>query len=460
MPMRTSVPARRAVRPFLFAMIVLVAAWGSVRGQAPAEQPAAGDLAGGTAPLVLVAEVDGIIHPVAVEYMIATMDRADRDGAALVVFILRTPGGLVDSTQQIVGRMVRARTPVAVWVGPGGARAASAGFILTIAADIAAMAPGTAIGAAHPVAGGGGQTDETMAKKAASDFAAYARSIAGKRGRNVALAEAAVLESRAFTDTEALEADPPLIDLIAASVEDLVAQLHERKVQRFDADTVTVLRTEGARTERVDMSWRQRLLSAIAHPQVAYLLFSLGTLGLTIELWNPGAILPGVVGGVCLLLAFFAFQILPVNYAGLALIVFGVALLVLELKVTSFGLLAAGGIVSLLLGSLMLMDSPMPEMQIGLRVILPIVLAMSGIILFLVRLGVEAQRRRSSTGTSGMLDKSGRSLTAFAPGQVGRVAAHGEIWQAVADEPIAEGEAIQVVAVDGLTLRVRRADRE
>jgi membrane-bound serine protease (ClpP class) len=462
MPPHARVRRSGAVHPLVLASLLLTAAWAGA--QAPAGQPApteppATESTGGTAPLVLVAEVDGIIHPVSAEFMIATMERADQEGAALVVFVLRTPGGLVDSTQEIVSRMVRNRTPVAVWVGPGGSRAASAGFVLTIAADIAAMAPGTSIGAAHPVAGGGQQTDETMAKKAASDFAAYTRSIAAKRGRNVPLAEAAVLESRAFTDREALEADPPLIDLIASSVEDLVAQLHERKLQRFDADTVTVLHTEGARTERVEMTWRQRLLSAIAHPQVAYLLFSLGTLGLTIELWNPGAILPGVVGGVCLLLAFFAFQILPVNYAGLALIVFGISLLVLEIKVTSFGLLAVGGVVSLLLGSLMLMDSPLPEMQIGLRLILPIVLAMSGIILFLVRLGVEAQRRRSYTGTSGMIDEPGRALTAFSPGQFGRVATHGEIWQATAEEPIAEGETIQVVAVDGLTLRVRRADR-
>src|SRR3989442_4897939 len=272
-----------------------------------------------TAPLVYGADVDSIIHPVSAEYMMETMDLADRNGPALIVFPLRTPGGLVDSTRTIVSHMIAAKTPVAIFVGPSGARAASAGFLLTIAADVAAMAPGTHIGAAHPVSGGGEKVDETMAKKAAEDVAAYARTLASRRHRNVKLAEEAVNNSRAFTDEEARNASPPLVDLVASDVPDLLHMLDGRTVTRFDGTTV-VLKTAGARVIPIAMTLRQRILSSIAHPNVAYLLLSLGTLGLTIELWSPGAVLPGVVGGLCLLLAFFAFQILPVNFAGVVLI--------------------------------------------------------------------------------------------------------------------------------------------
>ncbi|PYR63178.1 MAG: serine protease, partial [Acidobacteria bacterium] len=317
------------------------------------------------------AEVDSIIHPVSAEYMIDTMDRADRAGARLVVFTLRTPGGLLDSTRAIISHMIAAKTPVAIFVGPAGARAASAGFILTIAADVAAMAPGTHIGAAHPVQGNGEKMDETMAKKAAEDVAAYARTLANKRHRNVTLAAQAVNESRAFTEEEAITASPPLIDLLALDVADLLRNLDGRSITRFNGATV-VLQTAGAPVVSIEMTLRQRLLSAVAHPNVAYLLLSLGTLALTIELWSPGAVLPGVVGGVSLLLAFFAFQVLPVNFAGLLLILFGLLLFALEVKVTSYGLLTAGGLVSLVFGSMILMDSPAPELQLSLRIVLPV----------------------------------------------------------------------------------------
>jgi len=412
-----------------------------------------------TTPVVLAAEVDAIIHPVSAEFMVGTIDRADAANASLVVFTLRTPGGLVDSTRTIITRMISAKTPVVVWVGPGGARAASAGFLLTIAADVAAMAPGTSVGAAHPVSGDGQPIDATMAKKAASDLAAYARSLAAKRGRNVELVDKAVTESRAFTEEEARRADPPLVDLVASDLDDLLAQLDGREVKRFDGTTVTV-RTAGARIETVAMTWRQRLLSAVAHPQVAYLLLSLGTLGLTIELWNPGSVLPGVVGGLCLLLAFFAFQILPINFAGLALIVFGLLLLVLEIKVASFGLLAVGGLVSLIFGSMMLIDSPLPELQIGLRLIVPLMVGFAAIVLFLVRLAVQAQLRRSVTGSVGMIDEAGKALTPIPAGGTGRVATHGEIWNATSDEDIGQGDPVKVVSVDGLAVRVQRASSD
>jgi len=439
-------PVRLRLRCLIAALLVAA-------GTAPF---AAGPPAQTDTPLVITAEVDAIIHPVSAEYMIATIDRADASGAALVVFTLRTPGGLVDSTRAIISRMISAKTPVAVFIAPGGARAASAGFLLTIAADVAAMAPGTAVGAAHPVSGDGQPVDQTMAKKAASDVAAYARSLATQRKRNVALAEQAVLESKAFTDVEARQADPPLIDVTARDLADLLAQLDGRTVTRFDGSQVQ-LHTKNARLERVDMTWRQRVLSAVAHPQVAYLLFTLGTLGLTIELWTPGAVLPGVVGGLCLLLAFFAFQILPVNYAGLALILFGLLLLILEVKVASFGLLAIGGLVSLVFGSLMLFDVPVAELRLGLQFVLPLVLGFAAVVLFLVKLAVDAQRRRASTGKAGMIAERGCALTAIPAGGTGRVATHGEIWSATSHEAIAVDEQVEVLAVDGLTLRVKRA---
>ncbi|HVL65939.1 MAG TPA: nodulation protein NfeD [Vicinamibacterales bacterium] len=406
-------------------------------------------------PVVYTAEVDGIIHPVAAEYVRGAVERADAAGAALLVITLRTPGGLLDSTRDINNAIIAARTPVAVFVGPSGNRAASAGFLITIAADIAAMAPGTHIGAAHPVSGDGSKMDETMAKKAASDTASYGRTLAAQRQRNVLLAEQAVTESRSYTENEAAGAVPPLIDVIATDVPDLLGKLDGRSVRRFDGSE-QVLRLAGATLHPVEMTWAQRMLSAIAHPQVAYLLLTLGMLGLTVEFWNPGSIFPGVAGGICLLLAFFALHVLPVSYAGVLLILLGILLLILEVKVTSFGVLAAGGVVALFFGSLMLIDSPLPELQIGMGLIGGITLSFSAILLFLVRLGVQAQRQRSVTGHEGMIDKVGRALTPIDPGGVGRVQTHGEIWSATAAEPIAAGDPVRVVAVDGLRLTVRR----
>ena len=404
-------------------------------------------------PLVIVAEVEAIIQPVSAEYIVQTIDRADARGAALVVIVLRTPGGLVDSTRTIISRIIEADTPVAVFVGPSGARATSAGFYIVVAADVAAMAPGSHIGAAHPVSGSGQAMDETTSEKAASDLAAYVRTLASKRHRNVPLAEEAVLKSRSFTDEEALAAEPPLIDLVVTDVETLIDRLDGREVTRFDGSTV-VLETSDSTVETVEMTWRQRILSGIAHPQVAYLLFTLGTLGLTIELWNPGAIVPGIVGGVCLLLAFFAFQILPVSYAGMALVLFGLLLLVLEAQTPTFGLLALGGLASLIFGSMMLIDSPLPELQIGLRLIVPLMLALGGIFLFLAKLALSALRTRSMAGVAGMLDELGQALTGIEPGETGRVSTHGEIWSATSDQPVEAGSPVRVTGVDGLTLTV------
>jgi len=426
-------------------------AGGDTAQSPPAASPPA-PKASSASPLVLAATVDAIIHPVTAEYMVSAIQRADREGAALLVFTLRTPGGLVDSTREITTAMLASRTPVAVFIAPAGSRAASAGFIITMASDVAAMAPGTHIGAAHPVSGTGEKVDETMSKKMASDVAASARALASHRGRNLQLVEQAVVESRSYTEQEASQATPPLVEVIANDLPDLLKKLDGREIARFDGSK-TVLHTKNARIEFIDMTWRQRLLSAIAHPEVAYILFTLGTLGLTIELWSPGAVLPGVAGGICLLLAFFAFSILPINYAGLLLIVFGLMLLMLEVKFTSYGLLGVGGVVSLVLGSLMLVDASAPDLRLSLGFVLPIALAASAIILFLVNLAVRAQRGRAVTGTAGMIGETGRAVSAITR-EGGQVHAHGEIWQARSDAPIPAGSPVQVVAVKGLTLTV------
>jgi membrane-bound serine protease (ClpP class) len=406
-------------------------------------------------PRIVVAELDGIIHPVSAEYITGVIDQADTSGADAVVIILRTPGGLLESTQTIVSRMITSRAPVVVFVGPAGARAASAGFVITIAADVDVMAPGTHIGAAHPVSGSGEQMDETMSKKVASDTAAYVRSLAEARGRNVPLAAEAVLESRAFTDREALQSSPPLIDFIAKDLDDLLRQLDGRTVKRFDGRTTT-LETTNSEIVRVDMTRRQRFLSAIAHPQVAYLLLTLGMLGLTIELWNPGAIVPGVVGGLSLLLAFFALQILPVNTTGLLLILFGIGLLILELKVPSFGILGIGGTVSLLVGSIM-MTRQTPGVTVSLAIIVPAVLAVAAIVLFLGRLALAAQARPPTTGVEGMLGLEGWTRMPLSHDTPGQVDVRGEIWRAYSREPVPAGAKVRVVEINGLTLVVEPA---
>jgi membrane-bound serine protease (ClpP class) len=403
-------------------------------------------------PRVIVTEIDGIIQPITAEYFIDAIDEADTSGAEIVVLVLRTPGGLLDSTRDMVSRMITSRAPVVVFVGPSGARAASAGFILLMAADVAAMAPATHAGAAHPVSGSGEKMDETTSQKAASDAAAYVRSLADARGRNVQLAAEAVLQSRAFTDRESLDASPPLIDLSAKDLDDVLMQLEGRTITRFDGRSTTV-HTKDAEVRRVEMTRRQRFLSAIAHPQVSYILMTLGLLGLTVELWNPGLIAPGVIGGLCLLLAFFAFQILPVSMAGLLLVIFGIALLVLELKVPSFGVLGVGGAVSLILGSVMMTDV-VPGVRVGLNVILPAAIGFALVFLFLGRLALRAQLLPPVTGAQALIGQLACVRTPLLPSEPGLVDMRGEIWRAISLVPLPAGHPVRVARVDGLTLTV------
>lgn len=431
--------------------LAILATLALVRAVPFAAQPPAAD-----SPVVYTAVVDAIIHPVSAEFIARTLDEADEADASLVVLTLRTPGGLVDSTREIVTKMIRAKAPVAVFVGPSGSRAASAGFLITLAADVAAMAPATHIGAAHPVSGGGERMDEDVSKKAAEDVAAYARTLATARHRNVELSADAVLNSRAFTESEALNASPPLIDLVVDDVPALIAKMDGRSVVRFDGRT-TVVRTAGARVVEVTMSRRERILSLVANPNVAYLLLSLGMLGLTIELWSPGAVLPGVVGGVSLLLAFFALQLLPVNVAGVLLLLLGLLLFALEVKITSYGLLTLAGVVCLLFGSLMLIDDAgVPELRLSLGVVLPVVVGFTSIGALLVRLGLAAQRGAPITGVDGLIGQEGHVLTPIDPAVPGSISAHGEIWRAQSDSPIPAGTRVRIVSIDGLTVTVRR----
>jgi membrane-bound serine protease (ClpP class) len=314
------------------------------------------------------------------------------------------------------------------------------------------MAPGTHIGAAHPVAGTGAPMDDTMSEKAASDAAAYVRSLAERRQRNVMLSELAVTESRAFTDSEAAGASPPLIDFVAADVSAIIARLDGTEIRRFDGNR-TQVRTAGAELRPVEMTRRQRFLGALAHPQIAYLLLTLGTLGLTVELWNPGAIVPGVVGGICLLLAFFALQILPVSTAGVLLLILGLALLVLEVKIPSFGILGVGGAISLIMGSIM-MTRQVPGVTVSLGMIVPAVLAVVLVSLFLGRLAFAAQRQPPATGAAAMVGREGLARTVLEPGVPGQIDIHGEIWRAVSRQRADPKQRVRILEVQGLTLLV------
>jgi membrane-bound serine protease (ClpP class) len=398
-----------------------------------------------------VVELTDVVHAVTAGYVVGAIDKADAAHAPLLVIRIDTPGGLDTSMRQIVDKMLNCRTPVAVFVGPSGARAASAGFVIMLAADVAAMAPGTNIGAAHPVSVLGPSMDEVMAKKVAQDAAAYVRGKAERRGRNVELAEKAVLESRSFTDREAKDAG--LIDLVARDVPDLIRALEGREVRRFDGSTVT-LRLQGQATTVVPMNWRQQILSLVARPETLFLLL-LGTLaGIGAEISHPGALFPGILGTLCLILFLFATQVLPVTGAGVLLILLAVALFAAEVKVHSYGLLTAGGLAAMVLGAMMLVDSPDPGLRIPLRTLLPAAAIMGAGTILLVRLVVQAQRRVAVTGENGLIGQHGVADTPLAPD--GWVRVLGERWRGVADAPVGPGDHVTVTSVDGLTLRVRK----
>ncbi|HAR36006.1 MAG TPA: serine protease [Acidobacteria bacterium] len=404
---------------------------------------------------ILTVTINAPIHPVTAEIILKALEKAREEQARLLIIKLNTPGGLDSSMREIIEGIVNSPVPVVTYVSPAGARAASAGFFIGVACDLFAMAPGTSTGAAHPVSiglTGQNQPDKTMEEKVTHDAAAYIRTLAEKRGRNIKMAEDAVRQSLSYTEQEALKGR--LIDLVVNSETELVRALDGRQVRRFDG-RLEELKLKDEELLEVPLTFRQKLLMTIANPNLAYILLMIGLLGLYFEFANPGAILPGVLGGISLLLAFFSFQILPVNYVGLLLIILGTVLFVLEVKVHSYGALTMGGIVSLLLGSIMLIRSPIPELRPSLKYIIPVALGVSLVFIFLVYLVIRAHTKRTLTGKEGMVGETGRALTSFQ--KEGKVFVHGEIWWAVADEPINRGDRIQVVEVkNNLTLKVKK----
>ena len=396
-------------------------------------------------------KLEGVISPVTVRLVEAALARAQAERAGALVIELDTPGGLERSMRAICQRLLNAEVPVIVYVAPTGARAASAGVFITMAAHVAAMAPATNIGAAHPVALSGGVDKESM-KKIENDAAAFARTIAVERGRNAEWAEKAVRQSVSVTEREAVKLK--VVDLVADSLPDLLDKIDGRVVKTVKGPVT--LATRGAAVKPIDIGFRDRLLNVITDPNVAYILMMLGMLGLFFELSNPGVVLPGVIGGISLILAFFALQTLPINYAGLLLILFGIALLIAEIKVVSHGILAMGGIVAMALGSLMLYEAPEAGFRVSWLVIIPTVAVSAGIFLFALTAGVRALARRPQLGAEALVGATGTAYGALA-GE-GQIKLQGEIWRAVTERPIADGTPVRVVGVDGLTLRVVGAE--
>ena len=393
--------------------------------------------------------IDAVIGPISSRVITGAIDEAETDGAEALVIELNTPGGLDESMREIIKRILASDVPVIVYVSPSGSRAASAGVFITISAHVAAMAPGTNIGAAHPV-NIGGEMDSVMSEKVANDAAAYIKTLANKRGRNAEWAEEAVYKSASITEYEALEKN--VIDIVATDIRDLLNKCDGRAVEL--PDTSVILATKGAEVKRIEISFANRVLDVISNPNIAYILMTIGMMGLYFEFANPGAIIPGVVGAICLLLAFFAFSTLPINYAGLLLIILGVILFVAELKIVSHGVLTIGAIASLFFGSIMLIETDVPYMNISLSVIIPMVATIAAFFIFAIWLALRAQGRKVATGAEGMVEEVGTASTDIS--ESGTVYIHGEYWNAQSEKPITKGDRIRVVGVDGLVLKVEK----
>jgi len=405
-----------------------------------AAKPAAGRL--------LVLRLEGPVSPVTAEALASAVDRAERESYRALVVEIDTPGGLETSMRSMVKRMLASKVPILTWVSPAGSRAASAGVFIVMAGDVAAMCPGTNIGAATPVNLQGGM-DSTLARKATSDAAAFARTVAQQRGRNVRWAEEAVRKAVAASETEAV--DLGVVDFVANSLDELLEQADGLQISRAGVETTLAL--AGLPRDRIEPTLRQKLLGVLVDPNVAYILMLLGFYGLLFELQNPGAILPGVVGGICLILAFLALSTLPVNYAGVALIVLAIAFFLAEVKVVSHGLLATGGVISLVLGSVILFQGE------GTRLSWSIILGATGatavFFLFIVGKGLSAQRLKVTTGRSGLVGLRATAVERLAP--TGRVRVSGELWNATSESDVEAGSEVVIAAVEGLTLRVRPA---
>ncbi len=441
---------RRGKKPQRIAAFLLCAAGLALPGLTLAAQSAQ--------PLVERVVIDDTVQPVSAARLERGVARANADGAALVVIELNTPGGLLDSTREMVGAMLRSRIPVAVYIAPEGARGGSAGFFLLEAADVAAMAPGTNAGASHPVLEGG-EPDATMKQKMENDAAAFLRSYVAKRGRNVEAAELAVRDSKAYSAQEALDAH--LIDVIAENDAALVKALDGPTITRMDGSQQRLM-LAGARIKTLEPTVRERVLGALENPNLALLLLAMGVLLIYLEFHIPGTIVPGATGTVMVLAALFALNMLPVRHTALLLLVAGVVLLALELKFTSHGLLALGGIVSLTVGLLTLVDAPVPELRVNPGVAIGVGVGLGGITVFLLRLAMRAKRRKALIGVAALVGATGVTMEAIrsevdADGRCGRVMVEGEIWEATASEPLLAETAVRVTGTDGDRLRVSRA---
>lgn len=400
--------------------------------------------------VVYLLDIDGTVNPALADYITKGIEKAEEKNAACVVIRMDTPGGVLTTTKSIIKEMINAKVPVVIYVAPSGSSATSAGALIAVCADVAAMAPGTNIGAAHPVSGGGQEIDSTMSDKIVNDITAYIRGIVAKKGRNPEWPEKAIRESVSITAQEALNLK--VIDLIADSIPDLLEKLDGRKIEKEKREFV--LKTKGATVERIVPGLRFKILDVIANPNIAYMLMMIGGLGIMMELYNPGLIFPGVAGGICLLLSFFALQVLPVNYVGILLIILAIILFILELKVQTFGLLSLGAIISLTLGSVMLFDSTEVAMQVSWSVIIPMVSAVSAFFIVLLGLVVKAWMKKPRTGQQGLVGEVGTALTDIDP--EGKVAVHGEYWNARSEGRIPKGEKVRVIKVLDMEVSVTR----
>lgn len=405
-------------------------------------------------PTVLELKLDGEVEPILATYIDEGLQDAAQRHASLILITMDTPGGLTDSMKDMIQHILGSPVPVAVYVSPTGARGASAGFYILLSADIAAMAPGTHTGAASPIIVIGGyipQVDEVFRRKLNQDAMAFLRSFSEKRGRNPELAEKAITESKAFTDKEAL--DGKMIDLIASSPEDLIQKLDGRTITRFDGTKVTLVLKNAARTP-FELSARQKFLSRIVQPDIFFLLLILGALGLYTEFTHPGVVAPGVIGGICLVLALYDMHFLPVNLAGLFLIALAIAFFILEAKAPSHGVLALGGIVSMFLGALFLVRSPLTAGGVSLGVALAATLPFGVISVVLMRLVIRSRKWKTTTGREELIGSTGTVTDELKAGVEGLVRVHGELWRAVSSQPVPEGKSVQVTRVEGLKLYV------
>ena len=398
---------------------------------------------------VYVSELSGVISPASSSYLLRVVELAEKNDASCLIVKLDTPGGLDESMREITKRILNAEIPIIVYVAPKGARAASAGVFILYASHIAAMAPGTNIGAAHPVSMGGEKMDSVMLEKVTNDAVAYIKALAKERGRNQKWAERAVRESASIDAETALELG--VCEIIAEDEEDLIAKLDGRTT-KVKGKRIT-LKTESKPVKRVAMTLRERLLLILTNPNIAYILLLLGIYGLFFELQNPGMIFPGVVGGICLILGFYALHLLPVNYAGVALIILSAILFILEIYVTSQGVLAIGGIISLVMGSLILFESNVPFLRVSWEVIMIVAIIIAGFFIFILAMGVRAQFKRRVTGKEGLVGEIGTAKTDIKP-TGGTVLVHGEYWNAVSDTLIKKNQKVKVVSVKEMILHV------